>query len=199
MSTDAAWRDVILALLGSWPGRLDQMTATAFVHELIARGVTDPQRVLRAIREMDSEHPPSASTLANAAAQVGQDEPPSFGEMILFVARTLSRRTAYGSTALGSYVRFVADRLHEAPARWIAEIGMTNLRSVPDERHALDATQRARLADFKRGYAGVVADWRVDPTPGHAVVEAQHRDELEAEPRPWLAPVREIGSGGKQS
>jgi hypothetical protein len=173
-----AWREVILELLGTWPGRLDEVSATAYVHSLIGRGATDPHVVLTVLRAHVSEHPPSASIVAAAALRHGQPDPPTFDELLAFVARTLATRTEYGSDDSAAYVEHVAEHLGEAAARWVAGVGVKGLREVPDPRYTLDKGQQIRLRDHERGYAETVAEWRRDPRP-RAVEEARRRDALE--------------------
>jgi hypothetical protein len=192
---DTGWSDVVLALLGTWPGRLDEMTATAYIREVEARGARDPRAVLQAIRAMATEHPPSAGVLASMALRAGQPDPPSFEAVIAFVGRTLASRTPYGSDALSGYVAFVADECHEAAARWIADIGLPALRSIPDGRHPLDFGQRAQLRDHERGYREHCEAWRSSPHRGVALAHAQHRDEVAGRDVPRLRVVPEIGPG----
>jgi hypothetical protein len=170
---DTGWSDVVLALLGTWPGRLDEMTATAYIREVEARGARDPRAVLQAIRAMATEHPPSAGVLASMALRAGQPEPPSFEAVIAFVGRTLASRTPYGSDALSGYVAFVAS----------------------DGRHPLDFGQRAQLRDHERGYREHCEAWRSSPHRGVALAHAQHRDEVAGRDVPRLRVVPEIGPG----
>ena len=170
------WSAVVLALMGTWPGRLDEMLCTAYVSELQARGATDPGAVLRALRAYSGEHPPSASVLAPLVLREGQGDAPSFEEVVAFVARTISSRTKAGDDALSSYVAFVADELHEAPARWIADLGMPALREMPDPRYGLETGQRIRLRDHAHGYAEHVEAWRARPMRGLALIQAGSRD-----------------------
>lgn len=67
--TAPAWRAVILELLGAWPGRFDEMTATAYVASLQGRGATDPVMVLAMLRGFEGQHPPSASVIAAQAVR----------------------------------------------------------------------------------------------------------------------------------
>lgn len=193
--TASNWNPFVLDLMASWPDRLDADMAAAYVAALQGRGVTDPEAALRALRTVVSEHPPSAPTLAALVLRDGQDDPPTFEETIAFVARTFSRRVPYGSDALSEYVAFVAEELHEAPARWIASIGLAALRTVPDDRHPLDPGQKARLRDFSNGYREMAAAWRVDPKRGYAVALAGERDRLAGREVPVLRAVPELEAG----
>lgn len=193
--SDPRWRDVLLALLGAWPSRLDEMTATAWLHEVQARGGRDPEAVLQALRATGGDHPPSAPAIAQMVLRAGQPDPPSFEAVIAFVGRTLAARTPYGSEALSEYVAFVADECHEAAARWISDIGLPALRSIPDARHPLDPGQRAQLRDHERGYREHCEAWRLSPHRGVAVAHAQHRDEVAGRDVPRLRAVPEIGPG----
>ena len=196
---DRAWRDAILELLGAWPGRFDEMTATAYVHSLQGRGATDPQAVLRALRTVRAEHPPSAGTLAALVLRDGQPDAPSFDAVLAYVARTIATHTRSGDDALAAFVSLVATELHEAPARWVAQIGMSALREVPDPRFSLDTGQRIRLRDHERGYAEQVSGWLDRPARGVAVEMAVSRDALAGREVPEaLRVVREapqIGPG----
>lgn len=194
--TDPAWSDVLLELLGAWPGRFDEMMATAYVHSLQARGADDPEVALRALRSVVSEHPPSAATLAALARRDGQADPPAFEEVVAYVARTLASFTRYGDEALAAYVALVAEDLHEAPARWIAGLGMKGLRAIPEP---VGPAERAQWRDHARGYAEACEAWRAEPETGVAVQMAVRRDALAGrEVPPVLRPragLRQIEGG----
>jgi hypothetical protein len=189
------WREVLLALLGAWPGRLDEMTATAWLHEVQARGGRDPEAVLQALRAMGGEHPPSAPAVAQMVLRDGQAEPPSFDAVVAFVAQTIASRTRPGDDALSTYVALVAAECHEAAARWVADLGMAALREVPDPRYTLDQGQRIRLRDHERAYREHVEAWRQSPIRGAAVEHARQLDERAGFELPRLRAVPEIGPG----
>jgi hypothetical protein len=194
--SDPGWRDVLLALLGAWPGRLDEMTATAWLHEVQARGGRDPEAVLQALRATGGDHPPSAPAIAQIVLRDGQPDPPSFEAVIAFIAQTIATRTRDSGDALSAYVEFVADGCHEAAARWVADLGIRAVGyEVPDPRYPLDTAQRIRLRDFERGYREHVEAWRLSPQRGVAVAHARLRDEVAGREVRRLRAVPEIGPG----
>jgi hypothetical protein len=172
------WNDFATDVMAAYPGRFDGEMVAHYVRALQNRGLTDPALALKVLREHVSEHPPAAPMLAAAALRHGQPDPPTFDELLAFVARTLATRTEYGSDDSATYVEHVAEHLGEAAARWVAGVGVKGLREVPDPRYTLDKGQQIRLRDHERGYADAVAEWRRDPKP-RAVEEAQRRDAIE--------------------
>lgn len=196
MSTDPRWRDVLLALLGAWPSRLDEMTATAWLHEVQARGGRDPEAVLQALRATGGDHPPSAPAIAQTVLRDGQADPPSFEAVVTFIAQTIATRTRTSGDALSAYVAFVAEHCHEAAARWVADLGIQAIGyELPDPRYALDTAQRIRLRDFERGYREHCEAWRQSPMRGVAAEHARQIDEKAGHEMPRLRAVPEIGPG----
>jgi hypothetical protein len=195
VASDQAWREVLLELLGAWPGRLDEMTAAAFVHSVQARGARDPEAVLQALRLIGGPHPPSAPDVAAMALRDGQPDPPAFVAVVEFVAGTIATRTRSGDDVLSDYVAFVAEHCHEAAARWIADLGMAGLREVPDPRYSLDKGQLIRLRDHERAYREHAEAWRSSPMRGVAVEHARQIDERAGYEISRLRAVPEIGPG----
>jgi hypothetical protein len=151
--SDPGWRDVLLALLGAWPGRLDEMTATAWLHEVQARGGRDPEAVLQALRATGGDHPPSAPAVAQIVLRDGQPDPPSFEAVIAFVGA--DDRVAHPYPAMRSRPMWrssPASAMRRRRAGWPTRHSGAALE-VPDGR-AIRSTsgQRIRLRDHERGY-----------------------------------------------
>jgi len=89
----------------------------------------------------------------------------------------------------------VAENLHEAPARWIADLGMPALRALPDARYTLTTDQKIRLRDHAKAYAEHAAAWQSSPQRGVALAHARQRDEVSGFEVPRLRAVPEIGPG----
>jgi hypothetical protein len=193
--SDPRWREVLLALLGAWPGRLDEMTATAWLHEVQARGGRDPEAVLQALRAIGGDHPPSAPAVAQIVLRDGQADPPGFDAVVTFVAQTIATRTRSGDDALSGFVAFIAAECHEAAARWVADLGIAALREVPDPRYPLDQGQRIRLRDHEKAYREHCEAWRQSPMRHVAVEHARQIDERAGYELPRLHAVPEIGPG----
>lgn len=198
MTPEAAWRAVVLELLSAWPGRFDEVMAAAYIHSLQGRGAADPHAVLRELRAYSGEHPPAAPTLAALVLREGQGDAPSFLAVVTFVAQTIAARTKPGDDALSEYVAFVGENLHEAPARWVADLGMPALRAVPDPRYGLEKGQMIRLRDHEQAYREHVEGWEADPARGRGLRAAIEHDRRAGLPEARIYQLRavpEIGPG----